>query len=271
MSEDDSYIINGGIEGVQRLKILARVISEDTCALLDKANIKIGSRCIDIGCGGGVVTTELAKRTGPEGQVVGIDFDEKKLEIARQEAQDLNFNNIAYFNEDVRKCLSFSKCDLAYSRFLLTHLSDPNTIIRNIYQLLKPGGKIVIEDIDCDGFFTYPRCSAFERFKELYCEAAIRHGGDPHIGSKLPGYVKRAGFSNVQSQIVQRMGTDGEVKLIAPITMQNIADTLLDDGLVTSQEIDTIITELYEFAIDAETLAGMPRMLQVVGTKAYNS
>ncbi len=77
------YVIRGGREGYERLQLLARARRGDTLALLEHVGVPNGARCLDLGCGGGEVTFELARLAGPGGHVVGVDMDEIKLDLAR--------------------------------------------------------------------------------------------------------------------------------------------------------------------------------------------
>src|SRR5262245_66225656 len=70
------YIIRGGVEGRERLRLLSEVMGPSTRALLAEVGIPAGSACLDVGCGGGDVAFELARAAGPAGRAVGIDFDE---------------------------------------------------------------------------------------------------------------------------------------------------------------------------------------------------
>lgn len=81
-----SYVIRGGEEGKRRLDLLARAMAPATDAVLERAGIRPGMRCLDLGCGGGHVSRRLAVLVGPSGSVVGIDFDAVKLEAARHDA-----------------------------------------------------------------------------------------------------------------------------------------------------------------------------------------
>lgn len=73
------YIIRGGVEGKRRLEVVARVMWPTTSRVLAEAGLAPGMRCLDLGCGGGDVTLQLATSVGPLGQVIGIDMDETKL------------------------------------------------------------------------------------------------------------------------------------------------------------------------------------------------
>lgn len=92
-----------------------------------------------------------------------------------------------------------------------------------------------------------------------------KRGGDPNIGPRLPFLLADGGFEKVDLNIVQPMGAQGEVKLINPITLECIADPILQDGLASPQEIDATVQELYEFAANPRTLAGLPRVVQAWG------
>jgi ubiquinone/menaquinone biosynthesis C-methylase UbiE len=87
-------VIRGGREGYERLQMLARARRSDTLALLDLVGVGPGMRCLDLGCGGGEVTFEIARLTGPDGAVVGIDMDEVKLGLAREAAGERGLPNV---------------------------------------------------------------------------------------------------------------------------------------------------------------------------------
>src|ERR1051325_8233637 len=74
MSDLKHYVIRGGIEGRERLRILSRVLRETTAALFERLEIGDGMRCLDVGCGSGDVTMELARRGCPPGQALGGGF-----------------------------------------------------------------------------------------------------------------------------------------------------------------------------------------------------
>jgi SAM-dependent methyltransferase len=247
--------------------VLARVMRESSTSLFDRLSLRDGLTCLDVGCGGGDATLELARRVGPHGSVVGVDIDETKLQIARAEAAEQGVQNVEFRLSDVRKEDALGTFDVVYARFLLTHLSDPVTVVNAFYRHLRPGGCIALEDIDFSGYFTYPESKAFRRYLELYCATVSRRGGDPNIGPRLPGLLKQGGFQDVGVAIAQPVGTEGEVKIINPLTMENIAPAVLADGLASQSEINEVVRELYEFAADRNTVAGTPRVVQAWGRR----
>ena len=257
------YVIRGGIEGRERLRILSRVLHPTTSQLLKKAGVSTGMTCLDLGCGGGDVSFYLANLVGPEGRVTGIDKDETKIKIARSEVIDKGLSQVEFIADDIYDTETGSLFDVIYARFLLTHMQDPRAMLDLMYKRLQPGGIVILEDIDFRGHFSYPENRAFNRYVELYCAVSLKAKGDPYIGQRFPSLLKEAGFENVELNIVQPAGTVGEVKFIAAITMENIADAVIRSDLASRKEIDEVVAELYKIAEDDHTLISLPRIVQV--------
>jgi SAM-dependent methyltransferase len=191
----------------------------------------------------------------------------EKLQIARMEAQQQGIGNVEFRVSDIREALGTPTFDVVYSRCLLTHLSDPAGAVSAFYRHLRPGGQVAVEDIDFSGHFTYPESPAFLRYRALYSASVVRRGGDPNIGPRLPALLRRCGFEDIGVAVVQHVAMQGEAKLTSPLTMENIADTILAEGLAGQEEIEELVRELYEFAADPATLAGTPRIVQAWGRR----
>jgi trans-aconitate methyltransferase len=74
------YAIHGGVAGSKRMEVVARAYWPTTLPLLQRAGIREGMHCLDLGCGAGDVTFEIARLVGPSGRVVGMDMDLVKLD-----------------------------------------------------------------------------------------------------------------------------------------------------------------------------------------------
>jgi len=262
------YVIRGGLAGRERLRVLARVMWPMTSALLERVRVASSARCLDMGCGGGDVTLALARLVGPDGFVVGADMDGPQLDIARAEAVDAGLTNVEYRVLNVMEPpTGDEQFDLIYVRFLLTHLPDPELALSYLCSRLAPGGALVVEDIDFTGCFCYPENAAYRRFVQLYSDAVVGRGGDPNIGIRLPSLVRATGLADVRMNVVHPAGFDGEVKLIAPITLEAIADAVLAAGLCGADELNQTVDDMYAFAADEGSVLSTPRVMQVWGRK----
>ena len=265
------YLIRGGHPGRERLRVLARALREPTCALLDRVGIPAGARCLDVGCGAGDVTLELAARAGAEGHVVGIDIDDYKLAAARAEAAEAG-RPVEYRRVDVTGEDLGAGFDVVYVRFLLTHLVDPAAACRRIAAALRPGGTAIVEDVDFRGSFCHPDSPAYRRFCDIYVATALARGGDPSIGRRLPELLRAAGFAQIRTWAAQPVGvapegTEGAVKRVSPLTLENIADAAVAEGVAARPELTALTEELHRLAADPHTLMSASRIVQVAARR----
>lgn len=268
MVSTGSYIIRGGIAGRNRLRILSRVMRPTSLALLERAGLTAGMKVLEIGCGGGDLAFDIARIVGRDGgRVLGTDIDQTKLDLAAREAAEHNLTNIGFQLANITESAPPGNFDLVHARFVLTHLTDPALALKHIRAALRPGGIAVLEDIDFSGYFCYPDCAALWRYVNLYVETTRRRGVDANIGPRLPSLLVRAGFENIQVNIVQPSGSAGEVKLISPLTMENIADAVIAESLATAEEVEHIVADLYAFANTPGTLGSTPRIFEAWGTQ----
>jgi SAM-dependent methyltransferase len=205
------YVLARDTEGAERLWMLSRVLDRTTRALLQRVGLAAGHRCLDVGCGVGAVTLVIAHAVGHEGLAVGIDADARFLELARCEAAGQGVAAVFRLG-DARALQAETGYDVAYARFLLSHLLDPAQVIGQLVAATRPGGVIVVEDVDFSGHFCYPGNDAFTRYHELYQAVVRGRGADPDLGPRLPGLFEAAGVEGVQFEVLLPAFRDGEGK-----------------------------------------------------------
>ncbi|MEY4630893.1 MAG: Demethylmenaquinone methyltransferase [Pseudomonadota bacterium] len=262
---NEQYIIRGGEEGRERLRLLSEVMGPTTRALLADVGIRTGSLCLDVGCGGGDVTFELVRLTGPDGRAVGVDIDQVKITLARKDAAEQGLSNLDFLIRDITEWKPDEVFDVVYARFLLTHLRNPGQVISAMQRCIRPGGVIIVEDIDFRGHFSEPDCPALQRYVDYYTKAAQARGGDPNIGPRLPGLLRSAGFENVQMKVIHPAALEGGIKLLTCVTLENITEAVLRDKLSSEENLRATAEELHAFCRDPKTVLGGPRIFQVWG------
>lgn len=261
----DSYIIRGGEEGRARLSVLARALRPTTLRHIRGLGSIAGASVVDAACGGGDVTFDLADCAGPDGRVLGLDLDEAKLGLARAEAQARGLANVTFEMADVAAPWPVEGVDLVYARFILTHLADPGTLLRRARDALRPGGRILVEDIDIAGYFCDPESAAFDRSNELYVAAAHGRECDPFIGRRLARHLEAAGFRQVETGLVQPFGREGDAKQIAALTFAAVSGGIVAAGLATEAEAASIQAELDAFTARPDTTISLPRIFWARG------
>jgi SAM-dependent methyltransferase len=269
-SETSTYAIAGGSTGKSRLDVLAQGMQPSTLQLLERVGVPAGGTCLDVGCGGGHVTLELARLAGPSGLAVGVDFDADVLTLAEQDAAQLGVTNVQFrHGEAVRlaRAVGDLDFDVAYCRFLLSHVTSPGDVVREMAGLVRPGGTVVVEDIDYRGTLCETPSEAFQRYADLYRAIVQRKGADAEIGPRLPGLLDDAGLTHVDVASFQHVSRSPQsfVKRIHALTLDRIGPALLGAGLVSLDELEELRRGLQSVADDERTLICSPRFFQAWG------
>lgn len=123
-------------------EILMNGLSYHSRIPLEKLSLEPGSKIFDVGCGWGDTALELARKTGPEGFVLGLDCVDQFLETARREAETAGLSNVRFLAEDVERYPFEPEFDLCFSRFGMMFFENPVAAMRNIRSGLRPGGKL---------------------------------------------------------------------------------------------------------------------------------
>ena len=154
-------------------------------------------RILDIGCGPGTITADLAERV-PEGRVVGIDSEPAVIGRARTLAGERGLANIQFTTGDVYELGypdgSFS---VVHAHQVLQHLGDPVLAIREMARVCEPGGYIAARDADYGGMGWYPRLPGLDEWISLYRRVARANGGDPDAGRRLHSWAREAGLTEI--------------------------------------------------------------------------
>jgi ubiquinone/menaquinone biosynthesis C-methylase UbiE len=256
------YAFRGGRPGYDRLRLLARERWPDTRLLLSQAGLAAGLRCVDIGCGGGAVTLEIARLVAPGGTVLGIDMDEEMLGLARQAAAQGGLSNAEFAQADARDWAEPGRYDVVYSRFLLQHLSQPASLLGRMWAAVRPGGVLVVEDADFDGWCCDPANAGFELFLDTYRRLLARRGGDHAMGRKLYRNFLAAAIPDPRVRLVQPVH-EGEAKALAWSTLDATAAAIQAEGLASAADLAAGLASLRRFTDDPGTLICGPRVFQL--------
>jgi ubiquinone/menaquinone biosynthesis C-methylase UbiE len=113
-------------------------------AELERHPVKPGQRVLDIGCGFGDTTVEIARRVGPAGLAVGIDAAARFIELATLDAQTSKVTNAKFRSGDAQTADLGGPYDRAFSRFGTMFFASPVAALRNVRRSLVPGGLLTM-------------------------------------------------------------------------------------------------------------------------------
>jgi SAM-dependent methyltransferase len=228
---------------LQRLRALEAVLDEGTIDVLAARGVEAGWHCLEVGAGGGSIAAWLCERVGPRGVVVATDINTMLL-------QRLAYANLHVHVHDVQTDeLPMGQFDLVHCRLLLAWLQTPSDVMKRFVTALKPGGWLVIEEMDFESLSGGPGLdeqerALFARLVDVHNEVLIeRHAFDPFYG-------RRVAFDMANASLVD-VGCAGRVSvwqadqpggLVWQLTLAQLRQGIIETGRMTPDEIDAAIT-----------------------------
>lgn len=266
---NEHYILATGGKDVERLRLLHQVYGPGTETLFHRVGLRDGLRVAEVGCGSGNIACWVAEKVGPGGSVVAIDNSADQVEQARRQAQARGLRNIEFQVADAYSPrLPESSFDVAYCRLVLMHLTDPGKALAAMRRLVRPGGKVVCEEMDLGCWLCDPPADAMRRFFELNEALGERRGEHFRLGASLHRLFRQAAFPRPEVGTNFALALRGEQKRLLAMTFMEFAPELVREGLATQPEVDRIAREMMKLADDETTLFGFPLVVQVWATQA---
>jgi SAM-dependent methyltransferase len=238
--EPQSYRINDDADQVarehDRLRVLARVRDPSTRATLERIGIAPGWHCCDVGSGAGTIAAWMADRVGPSGRVLSVDVDTR--------FQDSGHDNVEVRTLDVTaEPIGTDEFDVVHARGVLQHLAQREAVLDEMIAAAKPGGWVVVSDVDWIQFDEQYVPEPFATLsRTLRASSTSTHGYDGAWGRRLPAAFVRRGLEAVDVRgetWTMRGGTDSAEWYVAALerALDVVAAELFPAGLDTRAAI----------------------------------
>ncbi|MER7921626.1 class I SAM-dependent methyltransferase [Streptomyces sp. NPDC096057] len=160
-------------------------------------SLKPHMKILDIGCGPGTITADLAALV-PDGQVTGVDHAPGILDQARDTAARRGLDNVDFAVADVH-ALDYPDdtfC-VVHAHQVLQHVGDPVRALKEMKRVTKPGGFIAARDADYAAMTWHPEVPELDGWLDLYRRVARANGGEPDAGRRLKSWARQAGLTDV--------------------------------------------------------------------------
>jgi SAM-dependent methyltransferase len=182
------------------------------------------ARVLDVGCGPGTITADLAALV-PDGDVTGIDAVDGVLAEAQREAE---------------------RRDVVHAHQVLQHLTDPVAALREMRRVCRPGGLVAARDGDYGGIFWFPPEPGLTEWQALYRAVARAIGGEPDAGRHLHAWARQAGFTSVRATASAWCYTGPEERVwwgnswAERLTDSPFGDRAVEHGLATREDLERL-------------------------------
>jgi ubiquinone/menaquinone biosynthesis C-methylase UbiE len=195
-------------------------------------DISAGERVLDVGCGSGAVTRDIAGRVGPAGLAVGLDPSPALLAIARELAE--GFGDRVEFREGDALRLPFPdrSFDAVVCVTVLSHVPNGEAAIPELVRVLRAGGRLGVFDLDTDmTAFTHPDRDLTRRIIAAASDATAVNGW---LVRQMPFLFQRAGLVDVRARGFFPLETDLETFYAS--MAERCAEAAVKIGVVTQSE-----------------------------------
>jgi SAM-dependent methyltransferase len=151
---------------------------------------------LDVGCGPGTITVDLAERVAP-GHVTGVDVADV-VDEATAVAHDRGVDNVEFAQGDFREMgLPAHGYDVVQAHQVLQHLRDPVGALKAMAGLAKPGGLVGVRDSDYSAFVWAPAMPQLDRWREIYLAVTRHNGAEPDAGRHMLAWAQAARLDDV--------------------------------------------------------------------------
>lgn len=273
--QDAEYVLGTGSDESARLGLQHRLWSAAAHECWERARLQPGHTALDLGCGPGHATVDMAQIVGPRGRVVAVDESAAFLKQLRDQAESRRITNIERVLGDVQE---LSECihdgqgtiDVAYARWVFCFLNNPESVVQGLATLVKQGGRVAIHD-----YFNYDRCLTLAPRREAFSKvihavgASWRaRGGDTDVMGRLPGLFQKHGFEVTHLDVIQRIARPGSTMWHWPNSFwQTFVPKLVESGFISREDEQAFNKAWQDATNDPASFIQLPPVFELIATK----
>jgi SAM-dependent methyltransferase len=199
MSQDRDYVLGTHDDEIARLGLQHRVWRPRALDAWQRAGFTIGQTLLDVGCGPGHASVDLAEIVGPAGRVVAIDRSRRFLDALEDTRRRRGLDQLTTQELDLDEAelpgVAADGADGAWVRWVFAFVKRPRELLARVCGALRPGGALVLHEyFDYSTWRMAPRSPELEEFVRAVMESWRANGGEPDIGLELPRWLGELGF-----------------------------------------------------------------------------
>ncbi len=268
--QKSDYILGSEDFELARLGYQHRMFASETYQSWSDANFRFGQHLLDLGCGPGYASQELAQMVGPTGKITAIDSSEKYINFIQQQISTSKQNIEPQLADLTSLSLAENQFDGAFARMVMIFLKDPESLVKKIYKSLKPGASFV--SMDFAGYYPYfslnPNGKIFSKVVQAISQSFNQSGLDIHAQKKMPEFMIHAGFQVTKITPILKTARPGQhLWDWAPTLFTTFMPKLIELGLLTREDEQNFWQEWHKHAENKSSYYLTPLLIAVIGTK----
>jgi SAM-dependent methyltransferase len=274
MRTDNEYVLGTGGDEHERLGVQHRLWANATHDAWMRAGLRRGETVLDLGCGPGWATFELAQWVGSAGRVLAADLSDAFVATVQTEANRRGLTNVDAFVADAvgdldQKLADRPLIDLAWARWVFCFLPAPQRALEAIASRMRVGGRVVLHD-----YFNYtsmtatPRCAFHDRAVDATARSWRDAGGDPDVAAKLPALLVDSGFDVEHIAVHQRVARGADPMFAWPNTWwRTWAPKLVATGYLSAADCEGLLATLTDVESNPRRFVLPPPVTEIIARK----
>jgi SAM-dependent methyltransferase len=270
MTQDRDYILGTHDEEIVRLGIQHRVWRPRALDAWRRAGFTVDQTIIDVGCGPGYASIDLAGIVGASGQIISVDRSRRFLDTLENASRGYGLSNIQTVEADLEEgAFPKSSADGAWCRWVFAFLKKPRNLLEKIKGSLRPGGTLVIHEyFDYSTWRTTPRCPEIEEFVQEVMKNWRSDGGEPDVGLQLPLWMPEVGFEIKSLTPIIDIFPATNFMWQWPKSFVRVGpQRLVDLGLMSAERARQVVEEFDRVEKTPNALMITPAVLEIIAVR----
>ncbi|HTR96915.1 MAG TPA: methyltransferase domain-containing protein [Candidatus Acidoferrales bacterium] len=270
MSVEKSYVLGTHDEEIARLSLQNAVWRPRATAAWRRAGFSAGQTIVDLGCGPGWASLDLADVVGASGRVVAIDRSRRFLEHLERAAAARGLANVEIRERDLNEgALPVENVDGIWSRWVYAFVRDPRGLLARAARAIRPGGTLVMHEYsDYRTWKVSPHEPEFEAFVKDVMVSWREQGGEPDVGLELPVWASELGLEVKSLTPIQDAARPGDPVWQWPRAFVGVGlQRLVDVGRIDASRAGAIRDAWARLEASPHAFTVTPVVLEIIASR----
>jgi ubiquinone/menaquinone biosynthesis C-methylase UbiE len=269
-TDSAEYVLGGSDTERARLGVQAAEHEASARWLLREVGVEPGWRVLDVGCCPVGILPLLSELVGRDGEVIGLEREDRFVEMARAEVAERGLRNVKIVQGDALSAgLDRGSFDLVHERLVLVNVPERRELVKEMVSLTAPGGVVVLEDIDNVSWVCEPGHESWTVLLEVFHQTFRAGGGDPFVGRRLAGLLREAGVLDVRMSAHAALPQPGQYQRTHLLSLiESIREKAIGSGIISEAELDRHCASLRGHLSHRATVVVDKLLIQGWGRKA---
>jgi ubiquinone/menaquinone biosynthesis C-methylase UbiE len=269
-NQEKEYVLGTHDDEIDRLGLQHNVWRPRALDAWRRAGFTTGQTILDVGCGPGYASLDLANIVGHSGKIIAVDRSARFLRSLENSCRQRGISNLSTVEVDLNDAeMPSMSVDGAWARWVFAFVKNPRHLLEGLARSLRTGGIFVIHEyFDYSTWKLMPDSPELDEFVQMVMRSWREDGGEPDIARSLPGWLRELGFEvKSLNPIIDVVPPSNFVWQWPMAFVQVGIRRLVDLGYFSAQHGDEISEAIAARKSDPNSLMVTPAVLEIIAVR----